>query len=72
MTEPEIDPGSSLSKSHDPHKLPWYEPELTEVQPKAREILENYSNIPPDEVVQHVNKLVRGSVHQYGSQAVIY
>ena len=58
MAEPEIGSSALLSEISDQHKLPWYEPRLTEVGPEARELLENYSNIPSDEVVQHVNSVV--------------
>lgn len=58
MTEAEPGPNSMLSEDYDPHTLPWYEPKLTDVEPEARELLEKYSKIPSDEVVQHVNSLV--------------
>lgn len=60
MAEPGTGSSALLSEISDPHKLPWYEPRLTEVEPEARELLENYSNIPSDEVVQHVNSVVSG------------
>lgn len=62
MSEPENGSSSMLSENYDPHKLPWYEPEPAEVEPEARELLENYSNIPSDKVVQHVNSMVSDTV----------
>ncbi|KAJ5675616.1 hypothetical protein N7462_008513 [Penicillium macrosclerotiorum] len=41
----------------DPLEFSWYEPKVTEVEEKARKLLENYSHIPPDKVVDHVNDL---------------
>lgn len=60
MTEAEPGPNSVLSEYYyDPHMLTWYEPKLTDAEPKAREIVKMYSNIPPNEVVQYVNSLFR-------------
>ncbi len=39
--------------------VPWYNPNLeNNLGPSARELLENYSKIPPDEVEDHVSKIV--------------
>ncbi|KAJ5389551.1 uncharacterized protein N7496_000619 [Penicillium cataractarum] len=57
MTEAEPGPNYMLSEDYDPHTLPWYEPELQDVEPEARQLLEKYSKIPSDEVVQHVNNM---------------
>ena len=38
--------------------LPWYYPELKKLGPSARELLENYSKIPPAEVEDHIYKMV--------------
>lgn len=37
----------------------WYQKELTHISPACRELLENYSRIPPAEVNSHVFELVR-------------
>jgi hypothetical protein len=37
----------------------WYDPKLKKLGPSARELLENYSKIPPAEVEDHVYKMVR-------------
>ena len=37
----------------------WYLPDITEVGELAREVLEKYSHISPDEVVPHVLAIVR-------------
>lgn len=58
MTETKPGSNSMPSENDDAQKLLWYEPELTEVEPEARELLEKYSNIPSERVVQHVNSLV--------------
>ena len=60
MTEAKPGHNSMLSEDYDPHTLPWYEPELTDVEPEARQLLEKYSNIPSDKVIQHVNNMVCG------------
>lgn len=36
----------------------WYEPDLDEVNPQIRHLLENYSKISPLHVVNHVNEIV--------------
>ncbi|KAJ5247766.1 hypothetical protein N7468_002749 [Penicillium chermesinum] len=35
----------------------WYDPDLEEVNPEIRSLLENYSKVPPADVVKHVNKI---------------
>ncbi|KAF2092808.1 hypothetical protein NA57DRAFT_49545 [Rhizodiscina lignyota] len=37
--------------------VPWYNPELTSIPGNAREILEKYSKIPPEQVGDHVKAL---------------
>jgi hypothetical protein len=37
----------------------WYDPKLKKLGPSARELLENYSKIPPAEVDDHIYKMVR-------------
>jgi len=40
--------------------VPWYNPEIGDkLGASARELLENYSKIPPAEVEDHVYKIVR-------------
>jgi hypothetical protein len=58
MTEAETGSNPVLSENYETNTFLWYEPELNEVKPEARELLEEYSNIPSNEVVQHVNSLV--------------
>lgn len=58
MAKAESDLLAMLSKGMDPHLLPWYEPDLYEVSEPARTILENYSQISPGQVVEHVKKVV--------------
>lgn len=60
MAEPGTASSALLSEISDSHKLPWYEPRLTEVEPEAKELLEKYSKIPSNKVVQHVNSVVSG------------
>lgn len=36
----------------------WYDPDLEEVNPQIRLLLESYSKVPSSEVVKHVNKIV--------------
>ncbi len=38
--------------------VPWYDPKLKKLGPSARELLENYSKIPPAEVEDHIYKMV--------------
>ncbi|KAJ5899970.1 hypothetical protein N7495_004714 [Penicillium taxi] len=35
----------------------WYDPDLNEVNPEIRNLLENYSKVSPSEVVKHVNDI---------------
>jgi hypothetical protein len=37
---------------------PWYKDELTEITPQAREILEKYSKIAPNEIIRHILRVV--------------
>jgi hypothetical protein len=40
--------------------VPWYNPEIgNKLGDSAREVLENYSKIPPGKVEEHVYKIVR-------------
>jgi hypothetical protein len=36
----------------------WFQPELEDVNPQARTILETYCKLPSDEVVPHVLRIV--------------
>ncbi|KAJ5108979.1 hypothetical protein N7456_005654 [Penicillium angulare] len=54
MTQTNSDLRSRLAKVENPHELPWYLNEFEEVPEPARTILEKYSNIAPDNVLQHV------------------
>ena len=36
-----------------------YNPDITKVPDDFRQLLEEYSGIPPEEVVAHVNRVVR-------------
>lgn len=58
MAKAESDLQAMLTKGMDPHQLPWYEPYLHEVPEPAKTILEKYSRIPPDQVVEHVKNVV--------------
>lgn len=42
-----------------------YRPPLTEVNYSARRVLEKWSEIPPEKVVQHVNDVVRSPLCIY-------
>jgi hypothetical protein len=43
---------------NDPELLPWYTKELEEPKPVTRELFEQYSKVPPGDVVAHI-KYVR-------------
>ncbi|MCJ1316979.1 hypothetical protein MMC15_002300 [Xylographa vitiligo] len=43
--------------------LPWYSPTLDSIGPAARELLEKYSGIPPEEVIPHVMEIRRLAFH---------
>lgn len=45
-----------------PEILPWYKKDLGEIKPHTRELFENYSHIPSEEVESHIRKIV--SAHQ--------
>ena len=38
--------------------VPWYAAELTDISPECRELMENYSRIPPDLVKSHILHIV--------------
>ncbi|KAJ5273451.1 hypothetical protein N7478_008576 [Penicillium angulare] len=61
MAQPNSDLRSRLAKVERPQELPWYLNEFEEVPEPAKTILLNYSNIPPDNVLQHVKDVVTGS-----------
>ena len=44
---------------HDVMKQAWYEEDVTSIPASAREILESYSGIKPEDVLPHVLALVR-------------
>lgn len=54
----ESDLRASLTKGKDPRELPWYKTDFEEVPEPAKTILEDYSKIPPDQVLQHVKAVV--------------
>lgn len=58
MAKAESDLRSMMTKGMDPRELPWYEVDLKEVPEPAKTLLEKYSKIPSDQVVQHVKALV--------------
>lgn len=58
MAKAESDLKAILDGGFDPHQFLWYEPDLTEAPEPAKTLLEQYSNIPPDQVVDHVKKVV--------------
>lgn len=74
MAKAESDLKSILDGGFDPHKFAWYEPELIEVPEPAKTLLEKYSKIPSEQVVDHVKKVVshfpfngeKAHANQYG------
>lgn len=46
----------------DSKSLAWYESDLKEVPEPAKTLLEKYSKVPSDKVVQHVNSMVSISI----------
>ena len=53
-----ITPGNNSTHSKD---VGWYTPTLTEISPAARELLEKYSNLPPERVIPHILEIVSPS-----------
>ncbi|KAJ5622240.1 hypothetical protein N7528_005472 [Penicillium herquei] len=58
MAKAESDLRSMITQGKDPRELPWYQTDLEEVYQPAKTILENYSKIQPDQVLQHVKDVV--------------
>ncbi|KAJ5632388.1 hypothetical protein N7490_008727 [Penicillium lividum] len=58
MVEAKIQPDSELltnmTKGTDPRELPWYKTDFEQVPEPSKTILEKYSKISPDQVLQHV------------------
>ena len=54
MAVPEVNPDIKAQDKN----VQWYKPDLETVSPQARELLENYSHIPPDEVIPHILRIV--------------
>ncbi|KAJ6017898.1 hypothetical protein N7451_001277 [Penicillium sp. IBT 35674x] len=46
---------AALTKGKAPHELPWYKTDFEEMPEPAKTMLEKYSKILPDQVLQHVN-----------------
>jgi hypothetical protein len=44
-----------------PEDQPWYQADLTDIEPEARELFEKYCNIPSDDVIPHIKQFVSGS-----------
>lgn len=59
MARSETNLRSMIANGSDPKSLPWYESDLEEVPEPAKTLLAEYSKIPSDQVVQHVNSMVR-------------
>ncbi|KAJ5201844.1 uncharacterized protein N7498_006507 [Penicillium cinerascens] len=57
MARSETNLRSMIANSSDPKSLPWYESDLKEVPEPAKTLLAEYSKIPSDQVVQHVNSM---------------
>jgi hypothetical protein len=62
MAKSETDLRSMLANGLDSKSLAWYESDLKEVPEPAKTLLEKYSRIPSDKVVQHVNSMVSVSI----------
>lgn len=58
MAKSETDLRSMLANGLDPKTLSWYEEDMKEVPGPAKTLLEEYSKIPSDQVVRHVNSMV--------------
>jgi hypothetical protein len=42
--------------------IKWYSPDPPNIKQETREVFEKYSKIPPDEVVPHVQAIVRNKL----------
>lgn len=42
-------------------QVPWYTADLETISEPARQLLETYSKIPPDQVIPHIIRIVRPS-----------
>lgn len=58
MAKSETDLRSMIANGLDSKSLAWYESDLQEVPEPAKTLLEKYSKIPSDQLVQHVNSMV--------------
>lgn len=45
--------------SHRDKNVPWYNEYLEDLNPGTRELLESYSEIPQDQILPHIYKVVR-------------
>ena len=54
---------SEAPSSFDPSK--FYEPDTQSVEDPARTVLEKYSRIPDESIVDHVNEVVRLTIHNF-------
>lgn len=43
--------------SHPERNRGWYQEDVTEINQPMRDLLENYSEVPSEEVVKHVNNI---------------
>lgn len=43
--------------SHPERNRGWYQEDLTEINQSMRDLLENYSKVPREKVVKHVNNI---------------
>lgn len=43
----------------------WYGPQIVEAPPPIRQLLESYSHVPSEKVVDHINKIVRTFLTSY-------
>lgn len=54
MAPPEVNP-QIKARGKDVH---WYKADIGPVSEPARQLLENYSRIPPDQVIPHIAQVV--------------
>ncbi|KAJ5142905.1 uncharacterized protein N7515_001692 [Penicillium bovifimosum] len=57
MAKAESDLKSILDGGFNPHDFAWYEPELAVVPEPAKTLLESYSKIPTEQVIEHVKRV---------------
>jgi len=62
MTSTDANPSSVTLAGVLPNNVGWYEVDASRISDNGRKLLENWSEIPPNQINNHVNEIVSYSL----------